>query len=79
MHGKTKTKSVVILFLKGPEAFWQTFCKVSMPEYKLTYFNCKGLGEAIRFLFAYGDIDYEDNRIEERDWVKVKKSEWILQ
>lgn len=47
-----------------------------MPEYKLTYFDCKGLGEAIRFLFAYGGIEYEDNRIDERAWVKVKKSEW---
>lgn len=48
-----------------------------MPQYKLTYFNCKGLGEAIRFLFAYGNIAFEDNRIEESEWPALKTSKLV--
>ncbi|CRL03511.1 CLUMA_CG016454, isoform A [Clunio marinus] len=33
-------------------------------SYKLIYFNSKALGEPIRFLLAYGDIEYEDFRID---------------
>ncbi|XP_067008302.2 glutathione S-transferase [Anabrus simplex] len=44
------------------------------PKYKLIYFNLRGLGEPIRFLFLYGGIAFEDNRIEYSDWPKVKHS-----
>lgn len=50
------------------------------PQYKLTYFNLTGLGEPIRYLFSYGNIDFEDNRIELSDWPKHKDSkykQWI--
>ncbi|XP_071528343.1 hematopoietic prostaglandin D synthase-like [Panulirus ornatus] len=39
-----------------------------MPEYKLIYFNAKGRAELIRWIFAYGDIAYTDERIEWCDW-----------
>jgi hypothetical protein len=42
------------------------------PTYKLTYFNVKGLGEPIRFLFAYGGIEFEDFRIEKQEWPQIK-------
>lgn len=42
------------------------------PTFKLTYFNIKGLAEPIRQLFAYGGIEYEDNRIERDDWPALK-------
>jgi hypothetical protein len=45
-----------------------------MPVYKLTYFNLKALGEPIRFLLSYGNIPFEDKRIEKEDWPKVKPS-----
>lgn len=43
-----------------------------MPTYKLTYFNFKALAEPIRFLLSYGDLDFEDVRIEQSDWPKYK-------
>lgn len=50
--------------------FKESVCK--MPEYKLTYFNLKALGEPIRFLLKYGKIDFEDVRIEIEDWANHK-------
>lgn len=44
-----------------------------MPEYTLIYFNARGLAELTRWLLAYADITYKDERIEEADW-PAKKS-----
>ncbi|XP_076544707.1 uncharacterized protein LOC117601415 [Osmia lignaria lignaria] len=43
-----------------------------MPHYKLTYFPGKGLAEAIRFLFSYGGVEFEDYRFNTEDWPKLK-------
>lgn len=43
------------------------------PKIKLSYFDIKGVAEPIRFLLAYGKIDYEDHRISLEDWPKVKE------
>jgi hypothetical protein len=45
-----------------------------MSEYILTYFNGEGLGEAIRLLLAYGNVEFEDKRIEDEEWDDVKES-----
>nr|XP_048703085.1 hematopoietic prostaglandin D synthase isoform X2 [Caretta caretta] len=45
-----------------------------MPHYKLTYFNLRGRAEIIRYLFAFSGIKYEDHRIEQADWPKIKPS-----
>jgi len=45
-----------------------------MTSYKLTYFNFTALGEPIRFLLSYLDIDFEDNRIEIEQWASIKHS-----
>ncbi|KAK7790405.1 hypothetical protein R5R35_010757 [Gryllus longicercus] len=45
------------------------------PQYKLHYFNFRGLGEFIRYLFAYGKIEFEDFRIDIQDsWGELKKT-----
>lgn len=47
-----------------------------MPTYKLTYFNVQALGEPMRLLFAYAGVEYEDVRIEDEDWPKLKSSKY---
>lgn len=44
------------------------------PAYKVTYFNITALGEPLRFLLSYGNLDFEDVRVEREDWPKVKSS-----
>ncbi|KAG8223842.1 hypothetical protein J437_LFUL007863 [Ladona fulva] len=44
------------------------------PKYKLTYFDLRGLAEPLRFLLAYGDIEYEDSRFTFEQWPEMKKS-----
>jgi prostaglandin-H2 D-isomerase / glutathione transferase len=48
-----------------------------MPSYKVTYFNVTALGEPIRMLLKYGDIDFEDVRVERDDWPAMKDSEYF--
>lgn len=44
------------------------------PKYKLTYFPVKALGEPIRFLLSYGEIEFEDFRFESESWPELKPS-----
>ncbi|KAL1517628.1 hypothetical protein ABEB36_001367 [Hypothenemus hampei] len=44
------------------------------PQYKLTYFDVKGLGESIRYLLSYGGLEFEDVRVEKDDWPAMKDS-----
>uniref|UniRef100_A0A0N7ZBC2 glutathione transferase n=1 Tax=Scylla olivacea TaxID=85551 RepID=A0A0N7ZBC2_SCYOL len=44
-----------------------------MPEYKLVYFNGRGLGELIRWIFLHGDIPFTDERVEMSEWPEKKK------
>jgi glutathione S-transferase len=43
-----------------------------MVEYKLHYFNMRGLAELIRFVFAAADQKYEDFRFERDEWAANK-------
>lgn len=42
-------------------------------SYKLSYFNKRGGGEIIRLVFEAANVDYEDNRLEKAEWLKIKK------
>ncbi|CAG7833428.1 unnamed protein product [Allacma fusca] len=41
-------------------------------DYKLTYFNARGIAEPIRYIFAYAEVPYEDVRIEKESWPELK-------
>ena len=41
---------------------------MSTPKYRLSYFNYRGGGEIVRLIFAVGNIEYEDERIEKEAW-----------
>lgn len=45
------------------------------PSYKLTYFDLTALGEPIRFLLKYGNIEFEDVRVKigDESWEKEFK------
>jgi len=46
-------------------------------QYKLTYFNSRGLAEPIRWILAMAGVQYEDNRIEKEQWPELKPTfEW---
>lgn len=44
------------------------------PTYKLIYFSVKALGEPIRFLLSYGEVEFEDYRLESEQWPQLKPS-----
>lgn len=47
-------------------------------RYKLSFFDTTATGEPIRFLLAYGEIDYEDNRFNREEWeASIKASMYI--
>ncbi|KAH7717128.1 Nagst-1 protein [Aphelenchoides avenae] len=43
-----------------------------MVQYKLIYFDLRGAGEAIRMLFHYAKEKFEDFRVEQAKWEKLK-------
>ncbi|KAK8733565.1 hypothetical protein OTU49_006360 [Cherax quadricarinatus] len=45
---------------------------LTMPEYKLIYFNSRGRAELARWICAYGNIPYTDERIPKADWPSRK-------
>lgn len=47
------------------------------PVFKLTYFNIKGLGEPIRYIFAYAGQSYEDFRVSNEEWPSIKPSRFF--
>lgn len=46
-----------------------------MAVYKLHHFNTRFLAEPIRFIFAYADVPFEDDRISTDEWRNFKDSE----
>uniref|UniRef100_A0A914Q7P3 glutathione transferase n=1 Tax=Panagrolaimus davidi TaxID=227884 RepID=A0A914Q7P3_9BILA len=54
-----------------------------MPSYKLNYFDVRGFGEGARLIFHYAGQKFEDNRITQEQWPKIKptsdtgKAPWL--
>ena len=48
------------------------------PKYKLHYFDVTALGEPIRFLLSYGNLDWEDIRYDDAKWAEAKSSKFTL-
>ena len=46
-----------------------------MSQYKLTYYQLRGRGELVRFIFAQADVKYEDNRLSFEQWAQLKACE----
>ena len=44
------------------------------PTYKLTHCNSQGVAEPIRMLLSYGGWEFEDIRVEQKDWPALKPS-----
>ncbi|XP_071455241.1 glutathione S-transferase-like [Hetaerina americana] len=42
------------------------------PSFKLTYFDVRGRGEAIRFILHQAGVEFEDNRISKDQWGTIK-------
>lgn len=49
-----------------------------MSDIKLTYFNGRGLAEHIRYLLKYGNIAFEDIRIEQDNWPALKECKFFV-
>ena len=45
-----------------------------MVQYKLSYFDIRGLGETARLILHYANVPFEDDRIKEEDWPSRKAS-----
>lgn len=55
-----------------PLDFYFQADRVTMPSYKVIYFNVKALAEPLRFLLSYGNIDFEDIRVSREEWPTLK-------
>ncbi|XP_057368616.1 glutathione S-transferase 1-like [Daphnia carinata] len=45
-----------------------------MPQYKLHYFNFRGMAELTRLIFHYAGVAFEDVRFEKSEWPQLKAS-----
>ena len=44
------------------------------PKVQLMYFDIRARAEIVRIMLNYGGIEFEDKRVQNADWPKVKPS-----
>jgi len=44
------------------------------PQYKLTYFDLRAIGEPIRFMFVYKQVEFENDEVNHLEWPSIKPS-----
>jgi hypothetical protein len=47
-----------------------------MTNYKLIYFDARGICEPIRLLFHYAHVPFDDVRISRKQWLALKDSNY---
>jgi len=47
---------------------------LKMSQFKVTYFNIEGAGEPVRLAFVLNNLEFEDNRIDWKEWEEMKPS-----
>ena len=47
------------------------------PKVQLMYFDIRARAEIIRIMLNYGGIEFEDKRVQNADWPKVKPSKTL--
>jgi len=47
-----------------------------MSQVKVTYFNGRGRAEVTRMILTIGKVDFEDKRVNQEEWAKLKESEF---
>ncbi|GFR73991.1 glutathione s-transferase [Elysia marginata] len=60
----------------GGNPRWLIATDLTMPAYKLNYFDVRGRGEVIRLTFVCAGVEFEDNRVSFEDWPALKPSEF---
>jgi hypothetical protein len=66
-----------MLQLINVKKFGFNFVVKMAPHIKLIYVDAKALAEPIRFLFAYGKIQYDDIRMTHEDFKSDKSSKLL--
>jgi hypothetical protein len=49
-----------------------------MPTYKFQYFDGRGRGEIIRYVFHAADKDFEDIRYDFPTWATIKECKYLI-
>lgn len=76
---KTKIKYYIFLFPESQLVDKYISRMARYPNYRLTYFDNKGRAEHCRLLFVLAGVEYEDVRVDMKDWPMLKQGKSTYQ